>query len=34
MENEIFLAIVVVSFVVFGLALAFGSVVAPGKSKD
>ncbi len=33
-ESEIFLAIVIASFVVFGLALAYGTAVAPGKSKD
>ncbi len=33
-ESEIFLAILVVSFVAFGLALAYGSIVAPGKPKD
>jgi len=32
-ENEVFLAILLVSFVAFGLALAYGSIVAPGKTK-
>lgn len=32
-ENQIFLAILLVSFVSFGLALAYGSAVAGGR-KD
>ncbi len=31
--SELFLAMVVISFVAFGLALAYGSMVAPGKTK-
>ncbi len=32
-ESEIFLAILLASFTIFGLALAYGSIVAPGKDK-
>lgn len=33
-ENEVFYVIMLVAFVGFGLALAYGSFVAPGKKFD